>query len=56
MAKYLIEIDDKTLNAILIALGSRAWENRDTSAFDTYDKAYKSIDEQVEKQRRKMFS
>ena len=49
---YRIYLDDKEKEAVLIALGKCAWETRETTAYKTYDAAYKSIQKQVKEQQR----
>ena len=45
---YTITIDEKTKEAILIALGAKVWELRGKPAYETYDKAYKEIKTQTQ--------
>lgn len=44
-----IELTEKQLEAVQIALGAKAWETRGTSAFSTYDETYKAISKQIKK-------
>ena len=48
MRTYRLELSEEQLNAVLIALGSAAWNTRETSAYATYDVAYKEISRQKE--------
>lgn len=45
--EYTITLNDLQLNAVLTALGAKAWETRETTAYATYDGAYKAIQQQV---------
>lgn len=47
MKTYQITLTEKQREAVLIALGARAWECRDTVAFKTYDETYKAISKQT---------
>ena len=47
--KYQITLTEKQRQAVLIALGAKAWECRDTTAFETYDDTYKTISKQTNK-------
>lgn len=51
MKTYHITLTEKQREAVLIALGAKAWECRDTTAFATYDEAYKAISKQTNKKR-----
>lgn len=53
MINHVITLDDSQLNAVLTALGAKAWETRETTAYATYDGAYKAIQQQVWNQTRK---
>ena len=52
MKTYQITLTEKQREAVLIALGAKAWECRDTEAFETYDEAYKAISKQTNRKRR----
>lgn len=45
--EYTITLNDFQINAVLTALGAKAWETRETTAYATYDGAYKAIQQQV---------
>lgn len=49
MKTYNITLTERQKEAVMIALGAKAWECRDTTAFETYDEAYKTISKQTNK-------
>lgn len=49
MKTYQITLTEKQRQEVLIALGAKAWECRDTTAFETYDETYKTISKQTNK-------
>lgn len=49
MKTYNITLTERQKEAVMIALGAKAWECRDTTAFETYDETYKTISKQTNK-------
>lgn len=47
---YNIFLTERQKEAVMIALGAKAWECRDTTAFKTYDETYKEISKQLKEQ------